>query len=141
MPNPKPDSTLALLQRVCAKLPGAEQYVMVHHPAFRVGKKPFAVLGMQIDAEDDTVSVNLGREAQDQLLEDPRFHKTPYLHQHGWVTIATRSLRAGELEALTRESWQRIASRKLLAQMGHDGAPEAAGAGRKRPGKSGTGKR
>jgi hypothetical protein len=32
---------LTVLREICAQLPLAEEYLMVHHPAFRVGKKPF----------------------------------------------------------------------------------------------------
>lgn len=41
---------LGLLRRLCAKLPGAEEYVMVHHPAFRVGKKPFAIETLVVES-------------------------------------------------------------------------------------------
>ena len=111
---------VAALERVCARLPGAEQYVMVHHPAFRVGKKPFAIAGMNEAREGATLSVNLGKEAQHGLLADARFTRTPYIGQHGWVTIAQRSLRKSELEALVVESWRRVATKKQLAE--HAGA-------------------
>jgi predicted DNA-binding protein (MmcQ/YjbR family) len=113
---------VAALQRVCTSLPGSEQYVMVHHPAFRVGKKPFAIAGMKEGATGATVSINLGREAQDGLLADPRFVRTGYIGQHGWVTIAHAALRKGELEALVRESWRRVATKKQRAAL--DAAPE-----------------
>jgi len=105
------------LQQVCAALPSAEQYVMVHHPAFRVGKKPFAIAGMQQGTTTATLSINLGRDMQDQLLSDARFAKTPYIGQHGWVTIARRDLRKGELQLLVSDSWRRVANKKQLAQL------------------------
>ena len=111
---------VTLLERVCRGLPGAEQYVMVHHPAFRVGKKPFAIAGMNEAREGATLSVNLGKEAQDGLLADARFTRTPYIGQHGWVTVSQRALRKGELEALVVESWRRVATKKQLAE--HAGA-------------------
>lgn len=111
----KDDRVVSALTKICRELPGAEQYVMVHHPAFRVGKKPFAVAGMQVAGRTDTVSVNLGREAQFELLSDARFSKTPYMHQHGWVSIALSDLEAAELQALVVDSWRRVASKKLLA--------------------------
>jgi hypothetical protein len=105
------------VRALCAKLPGAEEYVMVHHPAFRVGKKPFAIAGMDEHERGATLSVNLGREAQDGLLEDPRFSRTPYIGQHGWVTITQAKLGAQELAELVNESWRRIAPRKQLAAL------------------------
>lgn len=105
------------LRRVCAKLPGSEEYVMVHHPAFRIGKKPFVIAGMEEDTKGATLSVNLGRDAQPSLLEDRRFTRTPYIGQHGWVTIPYARLKKGELEALLTESWRRVAGKKQLAQL------------------------
>jgi len=81
------DALVETLQRICAALPGAEQYVMVHHPAFRVGKKPFVIAGMEERTKGATVSVNLGRDAQDSLLDDGRFARTPYIGQHGWACV------------------------------------------------------
>jgi predicted DNA-binding protein (MmcQ/YjbR family) len=103
---------LDALRRVSALLPGAEEYVMVHHPAFRVGKKPFAIAGMDEAEKGPTLSINLGREAQAELLSDRRFTKTPYIGQHGWVTIAHAKLKRGELEQLVSESWRRVAGSK-----------------------------
>jgi len=107
--------SLALLRPLCARLPGAEEYVMVHHPAFRVAKKPFAILGLHADPEGSALSINLGRDAQPMLLSDPRFRRTPYIGQHGWVSIAWDDLRRGELAQLVEESWRRVASKKQLA--------------------------
>jgi predicted DNA-binding protein (MmcQ/YjbR family) len=108
---------LATLRKVCAKLPAAEEYVMVHHPAFRVGKKPFAIAGMEESTKGATLSINLGRDAQQHLLDDARFTRTPYIGQHGWVTIEYRRLKKGELDALVIESFRRVASKKQLAAL------------------------
>lgn len=102
------------LRRICAPLPGVEEYVMVHHPAFRVGKKPFAIVGMEEAKKGATLSVNLGRDEQVQLLDDPRFTKTPYIGQHGWVTTPLAALAENELELLVVDSWKRVASKKQL---------------------------
>lgn len=121
--SPSLHELLAVLRRVCAALPDAEEYVMVHHPAFRVGKKPFAIAGMEQATKGATVSVNLGREAQPQLLDDARFARTPYIGQHGWVTVAHAQLRKGELEMLVAESYRRVANRKQLAALTATGGP------------------
>jgi predicted DNA-binding protein (MmcQ/YjbR family) len=108
---------VATLRKVCAKLPGSEEYVMVHHPAFRVGKKPFAIAGLDSEQRGSALSINLGRDAQDGLLGDERFTRTPYIGQHGWVTISPRELAKGELEVLVTESWRRVASKKHLSAL------------------------
>lgn len=111
------DALLGVLRELCAKLPGSEEYVMVHHPAFRVGKKPFVIAGMNQDELGATLSINLGRDAQGPLLEDPRFIRTPYIGQHGWVTVPQDRLGKRELATLVTESWRRVASKKQLAQL------------------------
>lgn len=114
--SPAVRKTMAELRPLCAQLPGAEEYVMVHHPAFRVGKKPFAIVGMEEHKKGSTLSINLGREVQPMLLSDARFTRTPYIGQHGWVTVAAKDLRSGELAQLIEDSWQRVATSKQLAQ-------------------------
>jgi len=108
---------LHALRGISAKLPGAEEYVMVHHPAFRVGKKPFAIAGMDEAERGPTVSINLGHEAQGHLLGDDRFYKTPYIGQHGWVTVGFHALAEAELATLVVDSYRRIAGKKLLAKL------------------------
>lgn len=113
MPKQDPlDAPLAKLRQLARTLPGAEEYVMVHHPAFRVGKKPFAIVGMD---QAPTLSINLGHEAQANLLGDARFSRTHYIGQHGWVTVDYKKLTPGEVASLVEGSWQRIAGKKHLA--------------------------
>jgi predicted DNA-binding protein (MmcQ/YjbR family) len=107
------DDVLAELRELAHSLPGAEAYVMVHHPAFRVGKKPFAIAGMN---GGPTLTVNLGVEMQHHLLDDARFTRTPYIGQHGWVTIDRGACRPGEVQSLVVGSWERVASKKQLAE-------------------------
>jgi predicted DNA-binding protein (MmcQ/YjbR family) len=108
---------IGVLRRLSSNLPGAEEYVMVHHPAFRVGKKPFAIAGMEEATKGATLSINLGPEAQHQLLDDARFTRTPYIGQHGWVTVTSSKLKKGELETLVVESYKRVANKKQLAAL------------------------
>jgi predicted DNA-binding protein (MmcQ/YjbR family) len=129
---------LTELRRICAPLPGAEEYVMVHHPAFRVGKKPFVIAGMNQGVQGATVSINLGREMQHQLLDDPRFSKTRYIGQHGWVTISHAQVPKSELSALVLESFRRVANKKQLAQLSDASAPASADSGRAQPATAGA---
>jgi hypothetical protein len=75
---------------------------MVHHPAFRVGKKPFAIAGMEEADKGATVSVNLGRDAQAALLDDERFTRTPYIGLRS--RAAPAALRAGGAAACAGRS-------------------------------------
>jgi len=124
--SPAVRKTLAELRPLCAQLPGSEEYVMVHHPAFRVAKKPFAIVGMEEHRLGSAISINLGRDAQPMLLSDPRFTRTPYIGQHGWVTVAANDLRAGEMAQLVEDSWRRVANQKQLSQRKQPGEPPSA---------------
>lgn len=128
--GPSQDALVAELAGLCAGLPGAERYVMVHHPAFRVRKKPFAVVGLRKEGGDATVAINLGLEEQGILLGNPRFARTPYIGQHGWVTVARADLTAAELEMFVTESWRRVAGKRNVAAFE---SRDAASAPAKRP--------
>jgi len=83
--------------------------------SFRVGKKPFAIAGMNQHELGASLSVNLGRDAQATLLADERFVRTPYIGQHGWVTVPHDRVGKSELAALVTDSWRRVANKKQLA--------------------------
>lgn len=109
------DDLLKALRQICETLPGAEEYVMVHHPAFRVRKKPFVVVGLR--KQDKTIfSINLGRMEQFEMLEEERFHKTPYMGHNGWVSLALPDSSWKEVEALVIASYRRVAGKRLLEQ-------------------------
>jgi predicted DNA-binding protein (MmcQ/YjbR family) len=118
------DALLDVLRGLCAELPGSQEYVMVHHPAFRVGKKPFVIAGMNQHEAGATLSINLGRDAQAHLLEDARFERTPYIGQHGWVTVPHDKLGKRELATLVTDSWRRVANKQQLAQLQSTAKPK-----------------
>lgn len=109
-----PGTILRKLRKLCQALPDAEEYVMVHHPAFRVSKKPFLIVGMN---QAPTISVNLGVVTQADLLDDARFERTPYIGQHGWVTVAEKSLSSAELRELVEQSYRRVAGKRRVAML------------------------
>ncbi|MEW6279144.1 MAG: MmcQ/YjbR family DNA-binding protein [Candidatus Eremiobacterota bacterium] len=109
------EELLSGLRSLCQELPQAEEYVMVHHPAFRAGKKPFVVVGMN---SGPTLSVNLGLVEQAELLQDdPRFSRTPYIGQHGWVSMAYADTDWEEITGLVTASYRRVATRRMLREL------------------------
>jgi predicted DNA-binding protein (MmcQ/YjbR family) len=98
---------LGRMRGLCQGYPQAEAYVMVHHPAFRVGKKPFAILGSA-----GTLSVKVAKEAQPAYLEDPRITKTPYIGQHGWITLDWAKFEDAEIRALVELSYAGVAPKR-----------------------------
>ena len=121
IPTTKNTKLLRELRELVEPLPGAEEYVMVHHPAFRVGKKPFAVVGLN-SRQEAMLSINLGKMEQAELLEDERFQRTPYIGQHGWVSVLRSQLSDGELWELVEDSWRRVATKRLLKEYESMGA-------------------
>lgn len=105
---------LALMRAISAPYPQAEEYTMVHHPAFRVGKKPFVILGGDDEA---TLCVKVPKELQHVYLEDPRFFKTPYIGQHGWVSMKLDLMKEAEVRKLIDVSYRGVAPKKLLATL------------------------
>lgn len=100
------------LRALCQTLPESEEYVMHGHPSFRVGKKPFVICG---DGDEPSLSVNLGLFDQPLYLEDPRFSRTHYIGQHGWITLNLQDLHGdAELRHLVVGSYKRIAPKRAL---------------------------
>lgn len=66
------------------------------HTSFRVRDKPFVILGEQGD--QPSLSIKSDRHTQRYLIEHTAFVKTPYIGQHGWVT----------LDELTDADWDHV---------------------------------
>jgi len=96
---------LAKLREICLALPKSSETVTFGHPTFQVGTKTFAVL--ETYKGELSICVKVGKNMQPVFLEDPRFYRTPYVGQHGWVS----------LRANTKLDWQEIAG---LVNGSHD---------------------
>ena len=79
-------AVLERLRRICRDLAGVvEERDKFGHVAIRVGKKTLAMLGVK----DGVPSLGLKSDltTQDLLVQGGRFYRTPYVGQHGWVSI------------------------------------------------------
>ena len=97
---------LKKLRKVCLRLPEAEETVSFGHPTFRVrGGKIFAVL--EEYKGELGICVNVGKLLQGIFLDDPRFFRTPYIGQHGWVTLRVYAARLNwnEIRELVKGSY------------------------------------
>jgi len=114
------ESGKALLERVrriCMKLPEvAEKVDGFGHSSFRVKDKPFTMLG-----EHDAVtslSIKASLETQDILLQQDRYVRTPYIGQHGWVSLrSTEDVDWKEVEELLVEGYCLAAPKRLVKQL------------------------
>lgn len=106
---------LALVARVrsiCGMLPGVvEEIDKFGHTSFRVAKKPFVIIGE--DEERLGVSIKADLDTQAMLIRDGRYERTPYVGQHGWVSLvdATKADWA-EVEELILDAYRRVAPRR-----------------------------
>ncbi len=108
---------LEKLRELCHTLPRAEEYTMVHHPAFRAGKKPFLILGLG-GQRPNRISLNLGLMEQAERLQVERFTRTPYIGQHGWFTVLEGDIEWPELEEMVVASYRRVATKAMLKELG-----------------------
>lgn len=106
------EELLARTRDLCRDLPEAEEYLMHDHPSFRAGKKCFAILG---DGDAPTMSIKVDLMDQPLYLEDPRFSRTHYIGQHGWVTMhLARGFAWEEIAHLVVQSYRRAATKRAL---------------------------
>lgn len=113
MTRPHPDAVLAGVRDICATLPESEEYLMHGHPSFRAAKKCFVILGH--DADIATVSIKVPIMDQPFFLEDPRFHRTHYIGQHGWVTLTLDGpVDWDEVRTLVTKSYRGAALKRML---------------------------
>jgi predicted DNA-binding protein (MmcQ/YjbR family) len=113
---------LKKLRKVCLALPAAEETVSFGHPTFRArGGKIFAVL--ETYKGELGICVNVGKLMQGIFLDDSRFFRTPYIGQHGWVTLRVYAARLNwtEIGELVKGSYLLAAPKpskkqRLIAQ-------------------------
>jgi predicted DNA-binding protein (MmcQ/YjbR family) len=107
---------LNALRKACAPLPEVvEEIDGFGHHAFRVNRKSFVIAGM---GEDGTaVSIKSDPANQALLVERGPFYRTPYIGQHGWVTL-DEPLKGdwSEVEELIVDAY-RLAAPKRLARL------------------------
>lgn len=73
------------LRSICLELPNATETVTFGNPTFQVHQRTFCVL--EEYRGELSVSFKVGKPEQPIFLKDPRFFRTPYVGQHGWVSL------------------------------------------------------
>ena len=112
---------LKTLRSLCLPLPEASETRSFGHPTFKAGRKTLCVLeryGGRL-----TVALPVGHDAQRALLTDTRrFQRTPYVGQHGWVSLIVDGPLDKELLAgLVRQAYEQVALRRMLAKLAERG--------------------
>lgn len=112
---------VARLRALCLALPETDEVATFGHPTFRAGKKTFAVF--EEYRGELTLALKATPSDQDVLLHDPRFFATPYVGQHGWVSLRmSGAVDWGEVEDLVVASYRTVALKRMLAALRGRGA-------------------
>lgn len=116
MVSPENAGMLETLRKICLALPEAVEIVDgFGHNTFKVSGKSFVISG-----ESDqgfSLSFKSDRENQEFLLQKDHFFKTPYIGQHGWVSIQNPSGQQWDaLAGLIQEAYLLAAPKHLVRQ-------------------------
>jgi predicted DNA-binding protein (MmcQ/YjbR family) len=105
---------LTQVREICMRLPEvAEGMDSFGHTSFRVTDKPFVMMGEK-DA-NQSLAIKTLPTTQHVLLQREGFTKTPYIGQHGWVSLNTAGeLDWQEIEELILEGYLRSAPKRLV---------------------------
>ena len=115
---------LTKLREICLTLPKTTETLTFGHPTFQVSTKTFAVL--ETYKGELSIALKVGKKMQPIFLEDSRFYRTPYVGQHGWVSLrANTKLNWKEIGDLVRGSYELVSMKKKRRShepVSHDGA-------------------
>lgn len=102
---------LVKLREICLALSKTSETTTFGHPTFQVGTKTFTVL--ETYKGELSICVKVGKNMQPVFLEDSRFYRTPYVGQHGWVSLRARTkLNWKEIGELIRGSYELVKTNK-----------------------------
>ena len=112
----QPSTVLAKMREICLSLPDTKETLTWGEPHFRVGEKIFAGCGEEKGRL--TLGFKLERPHAEAILDDPRFHRAPYVGHAGWVSMDASGIRDwDEVRALVHESYRLIAPKRCIARM------------------------
>ena len=112
----KADTVLEKMREICLSLPDTKETLTWGEPHFRVGLKIFAGCGLEKGRL--TIGFKLEMDHADAVVQDPRFHRAPYVGHKGWVSMDAATVRSWkEVRMLVLESYRLIAPRKTLAKL------------------------
>lgn len=112
--TPDGQRLLDALRRACSPLPEvSEQVDGFGHTAFRVGKKSFIIAGM--GEQGTAISIKADAHTQAALIRRGPYYRTPYIGQHGWISVdQPLSQNWEEIQELIVDSYRHAAPRRLL---------------------------
>lgn len=116
-PQGREKELIAALREICAALPEVSvERDGFGHTSFRVRKKTFVTIG---DGDGrGSLSVKSDPVGQDLLVRRGPWLRTPYIGQHGWVSVwGDDDFDWGEVEALVGDAYRMVAPKRLLKEL------------------------
>jgi len=111
--TPAEEAVLKRLRRIYEPLGGVvEERDKFGHVAIRVGKKTLAMLG--VDNGVPSLGLKSDLTTQAFLVEGGKFYRTPYVGQHGWVSIngTAKDLDWAAIEDVLVATYRAVAPKK-----------------------------
>ncbi len=110
------EAALAVLERlrqVAGELPEVVEAVdKFGHVSFRVRDRPFVI--MEEHGRPASLSVKTHPFVQERLLSRPGFERTPYIGQHGWVSLVDLPPADWEeVDLLIQDAYELVAPKRL----------------------------
>ncbi|MFB5197197.1 MmcQ/YjbR family DNA-binding protein [Neobacillus sp. KR4-4] len=108
--------TIETVRKICLSLPEAVEHIDgFGHNTFKINGKSFVISGE--NKKGFGLSFKSDRETQELLLQKEHYYKTPYIGQHGWVSIQNPAEENwDELTDLIQEAYLRAAPKRLVKQ-------------------------
>lgn len=115
--TPEGQRLLAALRDVCGRLPEVDENIDgFGHTTFKVRRKSFVIAGMGEDGMAVSIKSDLAN--QDLLVRRGPYYRTPYIGQHGWITV-DRPLEHdwAEVAQLIVDGYRLAAPKRLAARV------------------------
>lgn len=111
--NPHGQRLLRALRRITAHLPEVDEVIDgFGHTTFKVRKKSFVIAGMGEDGL--SISIKSDPTTQSHLIQRGPYYRTPYIGQHGWVSVDDPMNQDwSELEELILDAYRSAAPKRL----------------------------
>jgi predicted DNA-binding protein (MmcQ/YjbR family) len=104
---------LDTIRRTCLALPETRESTTFGNSTFQAGRRTFAVV--EEYSGHPSLAIKVGSGEQRGYLEDTAFYMTPYVGQHGWVSLKLNErFDPREIEILIGESYRLVANQRML---------------------------
>jgi predicted DNA-binding protein (MmcQ/YjbR family) len=106
------------VRAICASIPEvSEERDGFGHTVFKVRKKTFVMIGDGYGK--GSISIKSDPTTQDLLVKRGPWQRTPYIGQHGWVSVwGDDPVDWEEVRELVRDGYRMAAPKRLAAQLG-----------------------